>query len=176
VLFHHRLEDAVVRTTLPDRRFFRVNRDEIRSTGAELLASWARGALELEADATLQKVQVFDQTAGDAERHAEHQPAVRVGGDVRVPLPLALRALSAVRYTGRQYCLHPDLGEQVRLSGRARADVGLERSWSLARGASALLRALRASVWVDNASDAAVYDQCGLPQPGRTVRFALELR
>jgi iron complex outermembrane recepter protein len=176
VLFHHRLRDAVVRTTLPDRRFLRVNRDQIRSTGAELLASWARGALELEADATLQRVQVYDQTAGDAERRAEHQPAVRLGSDLRVPLPLDLRAISAVRYTGRQYCLHPDLGRQVALAGRARADAGLERSWSLARGAGALLRMLRASAWVENAADSPVYDQCGLPQPGRTVRFALELR
>ena len=176
VVFHHRLRDAVVRTTLPDRRFFRVNRDQIRTTGAELMASWARGELELEADATLQRVRVLDQTAGDAERRAEHQPAVRLEGDVRVPLPLELRAISAVRFTGRQYCLHPDNGRQVPLLARASGDAGLERSWWLARRAGALMRSLRASVWVDNATNQAVYDQCGLPQPGRTVRFALEAR
>src|SRR5687767_7560613 len=38
--FHHRLDDAVVRITLPppDRRFQRINRDRLESTGAELLA------------------------------------------------------------------------------------------------------------------------------------------
>jgi iron complex outermembrane recepter protein len=34
VVFHHRLSDAVVRTTIPDTRLFvRVNRDEVRSSG-----------------------------------------------------------------------------------------------------------------------------------------------
>jgi iron complex outermembrane receptor protein len=39
-----------------------------------------------------------------------------------------------------------------------------------------VFRALRALVSVDNVGNATVYDQCGLPQPGRTVRLMLTLR
>jgi iron complex outermembrane receptor protein len=35
---------------------------------------------------------------------------------------------------------------------------------------------LRAVLGLDNVTDATVYDQCGLPQPGRTLRLGLDLR
>jgi outer membrane receptor protein involved in Fe transport len=34
---------------------------------------------------------------------------------------------------------------------------------------------IRLSLDVENATDAALYDQCGLPQPGRTMRMGIEL-
>jgi iron complex outermembrane receptor protein len=56
-------------------------------------------------------------------------------------------------------------------------DVGLDREWHLGgANATGLLRRLRASLALDNVADAAVYDQCGLPQPGRTLRFGVTLR
>ena len=45
-----------------------------------------------------------------------------------------------------------------------------------AGGRTGLLRSLRAQLGLDNAADAAVFDQCGLPQPGRTLRLGIELR
>lgn len=92
-----------------------------------------------------------------------------------MPLPRGLRASAVARYTGAQYCRPPELGRQVRLRGQASGDAGLSREWALARGA-ALLRTLRATLAVDNVTDATVHDQCGLPQPGRTVRVGVEVR
>jgi iron complex outermembrane receptor protein len=40
---------------------------------------------------------------------------------------------------------------------------------------SGLLGRLKAVFGVDNVTDAAVYDQCGLPQPGRTLRLGFQL-
>jgi len=184
VAFHHRLDDAVVRVTLPDRRFRRINRDEMRSTGLELVVDWearetaggpGRGA-SITADLLLQRVRLYDQTIPVGEpnaRRAEHQPELRAALDAGVPLPLALRGLAGLHYTGRQFCQHPDLGEQVALGGQAVADLALTREWD---GASAGLGAVRLVVAVDNVADAAVYDQCGLPQPGRTLRLSVEVR
>jgi len=181
VVFQHRLEDAVVRTTVPGTRLFvRVNRDEIRSSGAELLATWtsspaapARG-VSLAGDLLAQHVRVRDRLAG-VERRPEHQPETRGSLELGVPLPLALRGTAGARYTGTQYCVHPEAGTQVRLGAQTETALAVERSWSLARG-SALLKSARALVALDNVADATVYDQCGLPQPGRTVRVALQLR
>jgi iron complex outermembrane recepter protein len=181
VVFHHQLEDAVVRTTVPGTRLFvRVNRDEIRSSGAELLATWTSSpaaplrAISLTGDLLAQQVRVRDRLAG-AERRPEHQPEVRSSLELGLPLPLALRGTATARYTGTQYCVHPDAGTQVRLGAQTKGDVAVERSWGLGRGRG-LLKSIRALAALDNVTDATVYDQCGLPQPGRTLRVGLQLR
>ncbi|HEX2189949.1 MAG TPA: TonB-dependent receptor, partial [Longimicrobiaceae bacterium] len=95
---------------------------------------------------------------------AEYQPALAGAVDGSTAFPLGLRAEAGVRFQGRQWCVHPELGREVALAATARADLRLSRAW----------RGFRAGLALDNAADAAVYDQCGLPQPGRTLR--LELR
>ncbi len=177
VAFHHRLDDAVVRVTLPDGRFRRVNRDGIRTTGIEMLAGWSRKALSLNADLTVQDVRVFDRTASNTERRPEHQPEVKAGMEARLPLPLELRAIGTARFTGRQYCLHPDLGRMIALEESIGGDIAIERSWRTSRSGrtGGLFQVIRAALAMDNVSDAAIYDQCGLPRPGRTLRFGLEI-
>jgi iron complex outermembrane receptor protein len=178
--FHHRLDDAVVRVTLPNRLFRRINRDQIRSTGLELLAGWAPASLRgvsFTGDLLAQRVRLYDATlaAGEAdERRPEHQPQLRGSFDVAVPLPLGLRANAMARHTGRQFCVHPDLARQVELGAQTVADAALSRRWTT-RGAR-LLGDVRTTLAMDNVTDATVYDQCGLPQPGRTLRFGFELR
>jgi iron complex outermembrane receptor protein len=181
--FHHRLEDAVVRVTLPNRLFRRVNRDEIRSTGLELLAGWSPagpGGVSFTGDLLAQRVRLYDVTLAGGmpgERRPEHQPELRGSFDVGVPLPLGLRANALARFTGRQFCVHPELGRQVELGAQTVADAALSRTWSAAaRAAGRLLGSVRTTLAVDNVADATVYDQCGLPQPGRTIRFGFELR
>ena len=69
--------------------------------------------------------------------------------------------------------VNPDLGRNQRLAPQQVAGGGVERAWPVA---SSLWSKLVASVSVDNLMDSAVYDQCGLPQAGRTLRFGLALR
>jgi iron complex outermembrane recepter protein len=179
--FHHNLDDAVVRITLPapDRRFRRINRDEIESTGAELLAGYTFGgvgdrAFSLTGDATLQNITIRDKTLeGEPERHAENNPERRAALELGVPLPLALRGVANARYTGKQYCLNADTGDEMSLDSQSETDLAIERSFSVGRG---VFRTLRALFGVDNVGNATVFDQCGLPQPGRTVRLMFTLR
>lgn len=179
--FHHRLKDAVVRTSVPGTRLFvRVNRDEIRSSGAEFVGAWrspavnAPRAVTLTADLLAQRVRVYDDSA-NAERRPEHQPQVRGSLELGVPLPAAARAYGGVRYTGIQYCVHPDTGTQVKLGRQTEGNVALERSWSI-RNTGDLFGVLRTVLALDNATHATVYDQCGLPQPGRTLRLVMQLQ
>jgi outer membrane receptor protein involved in Fe transport len=177
--FHHRLDDAVVRITLPNRLFRRINRDEIRSNGVEMLASWSPRALRgttVSGDATLQRLRVFDRTiTGNAnnERRAEHNPERRASLAVTSPTLAGIRASLMARHVGRQYCQHPDLGRQVELTAQTIGDAALTRTFTMRR--SGLLRRLTTLLAMDNVADRAAYDQCGLPQAGRTVRVGLTL-
>lgn len=179
--FTNQLKDAVVRITTPERMFRRINRDELRSTGIELLAEWRSSDgprnVTAGADLLVQRVRVTDRTipAGSAEaRQPEHQPELRASADLRVPLPLGVRGELTGRYFGRQYCQHPDLGRQVGLDAQSVADASLVRTWRLA--ARGVLQHLRTVLALDNVGDTRSFEQCGLPRPGRTLRIAVELR
>jgi iron complex outermembrane receptor protein len=175
VLFHHRLSGAIVRAPAGDGKLRRENRDQIRSTGVEFLAGWGSDAISVTADLTAQHIRLHDPAAGES-RHAEHQPEFRMGTELSVPLPLAITGQAAASYTGSQTCVHPDLEREVKLDPQLSADVGATRSWTLRSAARSLFRTLRLSLTLDNVADAAVYDQCGLPQPGRTLRLGFEVR
>lgn len=181
--FRHNLADAVVRITVPNPApppgtlFRRVNRDNIMSSGVELLAGYTFGpgerAVSITGDALLQDVTIRDQTAGNAQRNAENNPEQRASLELGVPLPLRLRGIAHGRYTGRQYCLNADTGNQDTLVSRTETDLTVERRFTLKRSAFQTLRALFS---IDNATNAIVFDQCGLVQPGRTMRLMFMLQ
>ncbi len=173
VVFHHQLKDAVVKVATEGRKQRRVNRDELRSTGTELLAAWRHpSGVELMGDLLLQRVRISDPTA-DASDRPENMPQIRGGAELGVPLPWSVRGLAGVNYLGDQYCLNPNKGPDLHLGANMQGDIGLERDWSLGRAASAVLSTLRTRLSADNFTNQATYDQCGLPQPGRTVRLTV---
>jgi iron complex outermembrane receptor protein len=180
IAFRHRLDDAVVRITLSNpTRFQRVNRDRIESAGAELLGGFVFGddpeqSVSLNGDATIQKIRIFDVTANDQQRRAENNPEQRGRLELGVPLPASLKVFAVARYTGRQYCLNGDTSRLDELSAKTAADVAVQRSFSVAR--SGPFRMLTTLLSFDNVGNTAVYDQCGLPQPGRTLRLMMSVR
>ena len=177
VAFHNRLDDAIVRVRLASpMRFQRINRDQIRTTGLELLAGWAGAGISIDADLTLQNITIVDQTANYSERRPEHLPESEGGLRANLPLPFHLRGLVFGRYTGRQFCIDPNVAGQLNTIDRTvRGDVGLERSWSLRGGSATLMRSIRLSAMVDNVANTLIYSQCGLPEPGRTLRLGIEI-
>jgi len=183
--FLHNLDDAVARITVPNTTpppatlFRRINQDRIESRGLEVLGSLQFGpdrerAYTLTADATVQRIALHNVTlAGQPARHAENNPETRGSLEFGAPLPWGLRATASARYSGTQYCINADSGNEDTLSAQAESDVAVERSFPVALGA---FRRLRAMVAVDNVANATVFDQCGLTQPGRTLRVMLTLR
>lgn len=172
--FHQRLEDAIVRVgveTAEGRKFQRVNRDEIRSTGLELLTIVEAGRLVATADLTLQTVDLIDPSAGTT-LEAEYEPTMAGKITTQTALPGALTALGDLRYRGEQLCALPG-GGQGEIAADAVVDFGVRRVFQWAARALGRMDLL---LMVDNVTDSGSYDQCGLPQPGRTARVQIHLR
>lgn len=175
VLFHHRLADGIVRTSVTtpqgDTKFRRVNRDEIRSTGLELLGVAGVGNVTLSGDFTLQDVQGITGDGSDVE--VEYEPAILGKLGVEVPLPRGVRAGTNFRFVGSQKCENPELGGLQPLDASKTLDLSLRRVFTRGRGGP--MRNVDASLSIQNVTDSVVYDQCGLLRPGRTFQIQFRL-
>ena len=69
--------------------------------------------------------------------------------------------------------MHPELDQNVTLGAQSAAGVTLERQWRLPGWKA--FRSLRVLGAVDNVTNAAMYEQCGLPRAGRTFRLSISL-
>jgi iron complex outermembrane recepter protein len=172
--FHHRLSDAIRRITLPDGMRQRVNADQIRSTGLELMLSQSFGTLSLAGDLTLQSVELIDPGTAVSTR-PEHVPGVSGGIRAAVPVWADIRMHAEARHTGSQYCQSPDTGVDTRLDAGTALNADASREWSIRPGSAGLFSRLETRVSVDNIGDTAFYDQCGLPRAGRLLRFQVRL-
>jgi iron complex outermembrane recepter protein len=165
VAFHRRLVDAIEQIVLDGGRRQRVNIGNLHSTGFELLAAARVHPVDVAFDVTLQRVA---ERGAIATPHPDYQPAVSGGVHARVQLPAAVAVRAQTHFAGAQYC-NVEGGEH-RLAPHVRHDVGVTRALRTRRGH------IEAVLDMENALDTAIYDQCGLPQPGRTLRFHLRLR
>lgn len=150
----------------------RVNQDRIQSSGIELLGSGRAGPISYAGDLTLQKVWLFDDTTGE-RRRPEYEP--EWAGKLNVAVPLGMGVTGGVegRFTGVQYCLDVEGGGLGRLDQNRQLDLEARRIFRL--GGSGPLQNVDALVSVANVTDRAVFDQCGLPQPGRTLRAQVRI-
>jgi iron complex outermembrane receptor protein len=163
VAFHNDITNAIVRTTV-NRKVKRVNRDRTTGNGLEVLASMPVGSASMSADITAQSI-VSKDASTTVEYQAEYQPKFAGGVQVAAPLPFATRLNVATRAVGSQYCMAATSGYD-RIAPSTRVNLGVSRAWG----------AFETTVGFDNVTDRAVYDQCGLPQPGRVVKLQVRVR
>ncbi|UCF21462.1 MAG: TonB-dependent receptor [Gemmatimonadota bacterium] len=173
VAFYQRLSDAIVRVSLGDGRLQRQNREVIRSAGAELLGSYSWRDFSLSADLTLKDVTQEDPAAPAQQRNPEYQPWITGGAALSAPMVAGVYARAQVRHVGRRYCVDPDSESEETLAADTWLDLEFRRGFNL-RG-SQPGRHLELALAVDNVTDAAAYDQCGLPQPGRLLRLQVRI-
>lgn len=175
VLFHHRLKDVVVRTRTPASTFKRVNRDRLTSTGLELIGTRRIGRVALEADVVVQTVELENTASGSA---GEPENLPEVAGTLRLSAPVAAgwRVGAEAEYTGDQFAIDPAADADTELNGRTVYAVRLGRTWTLRGDGAAWWSRLETQLAVENARDTAVYDQFGLPRPGRLLRVEARLR
>lgn len=169
--FTHRLSGAIRRISLPDGRRQRVNADELTSTGLEILFSRTLGRVELGGEITVQSVELMD-AATSRNREPENVPEHTGSGFLRFPLGAGLSTTLEAAYTGPQFCIDPDSGDDVRLEGGSWFDAVVSRVWSL--GGGGIGRRLETRLTARNLGNATLYDGCGLPQPGRL--FGMQVR
>lgn len=175
--FHHWLDDGIVRVGVPaTNRFTRINRDETRVAGVEAMAGWRDGTLgpSVLLDVVAQQVRIRDLTAGGTPRKPEHMPNFRATLDGTVPVGARVMLGANLTQIGSQSCVHPELDQDVRLAAQTVTGVTVQRSWGLGSGRG--FGWLRVLAGVDNLTNAAVYEQCGLPRAGRTFRIGVDLR
>jgi iron complex outermembrane receptor protein len=112
--------------------------------------------------------------AGGNEVLLEYQPAIvgRLGIDF--PLPASFRGGGGLRFVGEQRCENPEIGGLQPLASSRTVDLSLRRIFDLGRDGP--LRHVDASASLRNATDAVVFDQCGLPQPGRLFQIQFRIR
>jgi iron complex outermembrane receptor protein len=173
VFFSNTLSDAILRLTRPDGKFQRINRDQLRSSGIELLGNWRGETVTFGADLMFQHVRVQDPSAAGTARRPENVPELGAGVNLDMKFGESL-VTTALNHKGAQYCLHPDLGRNVKLRARTSTDASVAREFTVR--STGLMSRLRAVLAIDNAFDTAIYDQCGLPEPGRTIRLGMSLR
>lgn len=174
--FRQQLRDGIVRIAVADRKFQRVNQNTQVSTGLESMLSWRGGVgrPSVLLDVVAQRVRIDDLASSAGPTKPEHQPAIRGGLDALLPLPSGLIAGANLTHQGSQFCVHPELGRNVTLAAQSAAGLTLERQWRVGGWkAFSIFRLLGA---VDNVSNAALYEQCGLPRAGRTFRLSISLR
>jgi iron complex outermembrane receptor protein len=170
--FRNRMRDAVVRVTLPDRRFMRVNRDRLDSHGVEVLGSATLGRFVVGGDLTLQSARLTD-TQASTTNEPENLPALFGAIHGSAPVALGLTAALEARFTGSQSCIDPGTGEDRTLSGGTVLNGELVRPWRIGR--RGVFSTLEARLGVLNAGNLALYDQCGLPEPGRVIHLQFRL-
>jgi len=166
--FHHRLSGAIRRISLDNGKRQRVNADALRSTGVEVLASQSFGSLSVRGDLMLQRVRLID-PGSSASTEPENLPEAEWGLEASLPFGAGFSANAGVRYTGTQFCLDPDTGGDRELDGGAWLSAGLAKSFSFGGGRAGAFSGLEVSAFTENLGDVALYDQCGLPRPGRVI-------
>jgi iron complex outermembrane receptor protein len=171
--FYQRLSDAIVRVSLGGGKLQRQNRELIRSLGVELLARYRWRGVLLAGDLTLKDVEQEDPAAPERQREPEYQPWIAGGLMVSVPLPLGVQTTGRLRHVGPRWCVHPDVGADVRLGSDTWLD--LQATWSPELPARYPGRRLELTLAALNVTDAAVFDQCGLPRPGRAFEVRLRV-
>jgi iron complex outermembrane receptor protein len=172
--FRQVMDEAITRisaATPGGNRFQRVNQGRVGAQGVEALGDLAAGALAFGGSVTLQRVR--GRGAQGIATELEYEPSVygRLWGDA--PLPGRARLSLEVHGTGEQRFIDIDSGEFSALSSSLQLDLRLSRGFEL--GDAGPWRRVDAVIALENAGDQPVFDQAGLPQPGRTIRLQARL-
>jgi len=171
ILFSQRLEGSIVRAVVEGGLFQRQNRGETRSNGVELLANWRWEEFALRGDITLQRVRLLDDDGGETGGEPEYQPEISASLSGEAPLVLGLTGRARIEYLGEQFGVNPRTDTFDVLGATTYLEAGVSRTFQDVGS----LRSVRASVVVENLTDQVIYDQLGLPRPGRTLHFRLEV-
>lgn len=173
--FEQTLDDAITRVTVATpggNRFQRVNLGRIVARGVEVMGLAAVGPVSIGGGGTLQDVNGRD--AAGAATELEYEPATFGSLWVETPLAWGARLTLAANGATRQRYIDLDSGAFATLAPAAQFDVRLARGFAI--GGQGPWRRLDAALAVENAGDQVVFDQAGLPRPGRTVRLQIRVQ
>ena len=175
--FWNRLADGIVRESVPTPQgilFQRVNRDTVRSRGVEVMGAGTLGPGTVGVGMTWQSVVTRDPRWPADDGGVEYAPALAGTATVGVKVPGRVLVSGFARYRGTQRCANIDATVLDQMEASATLDLEATRSFVGAKGDGKMR--VDAAVALSNLTDTTVLDQCGLPQPGRTLRIQLLIR
>jgi iron complex outermembrane receptor protein len=166
--FRQKLTDAIRRVSLPNGRRQRINSEELASHGVEVFLSQTLGRVDVGGELTLQSVELTD-PGTQVNTNPENVPERFGSAYVRVPIMSGLFTTFEAEYTGSQFCIDPNSGQDVELDGGSWFNALVSKMWSLGG------RRLETTASALNLSNTALYDACGLPRAGRLFRFQMRV-
>jgi outer membrane receptor protein involved in Fe transport len=171
--FQQQLTDAIRRISILNGRHQRVNSEELASRGVEVLFSQTFGRVDVGGEITLQSVELTD-PATLVNTEPENVPERSGSAYLGLPVVAGLSTTLEAEYTGSQFCIDPDSGQDVRLDGGSWFNATISKVWPW-RGGAGTGRSVETSVSASNLTDTALYDACGLPRAGRLLRLQLRV-
>ena len=164
VLFARRTTGTIEQERLPDGRRRRVNLGGSRAVGAEAEAALRLGgAARIDASGTVLHLRAW--TDAEADLRLPERPAALGRLALVVLPPRGWTVAAELLATGPAVSLAP--GGVVDLPASAVLGARVGYRWPVRRGLVGVF------VRLDNATDAALFPQAGLPAPGREVRAGL---
>jgi len=164
--FYQMLEDGIARVSVSNptgNKYQRVNQGRTTGFGLELVAESALRVVRYGGDLTLQRVRAED----DSE--LEYEPTLHGSAWVDAPLVWQTHLGVEARGVSEQRYIDIDSGNFSTLAPGIGINIRLARGFLL-REAGALRR-VDAVLALENCADQPIFDQAGLPQPGRTLRL-----
>lgn len=161
-LFLSFLKDGIVRISLPQKQFKRVNKDEIRTYGVELVTKYNYGNFSSNFNLTLLSAKAKNPD-GEFKDTLEYRPEINSRFGIDYTITKNLNTLIELEYIGREYGLKE--GSTGYQSLPDYLITNLRLSYNFEIGSSNLETYLR----VNNIFDRLYYTQFGLPEAGRQI-------
>jgi len=161
-LFLSYLKDGIVRISLPQKQFKRVNKDEIKTYGLELVSKYNHGNFSSSFNLTLLSAKGKNPN-GEFIDTLEYRPEINSSFGVDYTITKNLNTLIELEYIGREYGLKE--GSTGYQSLPDYLITNLRLSYNFEIGSSNLETYLR----VNNIFDRLYYTQFGLPEAGRQI-------
>lgn len=161
-LFLTYLKDGIVRVSLPQRQFMRVNKDEVRTFGLELISKYNYSNLQSTFNITLLSAKGKNAT-GEFRDTLEYRPEVNGSIGVDYSLTNRINALIELEYIGMEFGLKEGSFNYIKLPDYLLTNLRV--SYNIILGFSKVELYLR----INNLWDRLYYTQFGLPEAGRQI-------
>ncbi|HOI28954.1 MAG TPA: TonB-dependent receptor [Melioribacteraceae bacterium] len=159
-LFLSYLKDGIVRITLPQKQFMRVNKDEIRTYGIELISKYTGPDVQAYFNFTYLSASAKN-ASGEFADTLEYRPELMSTFGIDYSLTNRLSALLEFEYVGNEFGLREGTAGYQRLPDYFLSNFRIAYNFEL--GGSGLEVYFR----INNLFDRLYYTQFGLPESGR---------
>lgn len=161
-LFLSIMKDGIVRISLPKKQFQRVNKDEIRTYGLELMSKYNYGNISSSFNLTLLSARGKNPN-GEFQDTLEYRPEINCRFGIDYSISKSINTLLELEYIGSEYGLKEGASGYQNLPDYLITNLRFAYNFEI--GSSNLETYIR----INNLFDRLYYTQFGLPEAGRQI-------